>query len=74
MAVRIAKNPTKKGNRYFYDCYVDGERHRSKLYATKKEAKEAEVDFTEDWQKKDAPKRPPRHFGRVTKGNHHVPH
>lgn len=42
----IAKGkPTKDNRRYYYDVRVDGIRYRSKRYATKEEARQAEADF-----------------------------
>lgn len=52
MAVRISKRPTKDGKKYYFDTYYrDGgvnKRYRSKLYATKSEARKAEGRFLDN--------------------------
>lgn len=49
MTIRASKNPTKEGNKYYFDVYYDignkKKRYRSKLYATKAEAKKEERIF-----------------------------
>lgn len=51
MAVRIAKKPTKQGNRYYFDTYYEGKRFRSKSFPTKAEAKKAEREWIEEQEK-----------------------
>ncbi len=55
MVVRISTKKTKEGSKYYFDTYYieDGltKRYRSKLYFTKKEAKEAELQFTKPKEK-----------------------
>lgn len=49
MAIRVAKQSTKSGNKYFFDTYYDDngirKRYRSKLYAKKEDAKKRERQF-----------------------------
>ena len=45
MAIRISKNPTKSGAKYYFDYTHDNKRYRSKLFMTKKEAVKAQADY-----------------------------
>ena len=49
MAIRLSRNPTKEGNKYYFDCYYETsgkkKRYRSKLYRTRAEAKKREREF-----------------------------
>lgn len=45
MAIRVTKNPTKDGRKYYFDVYFNSKRFRSKFYSTKQDAKKAEREW-----------------------------